>query len=430
MLKAKKTPKQKAKKTKVDVIQEVPPSGDLSFAGVRDTSKEGNVGLEFEMLQTLKQLQSDNHNIMNRLTRLEQAPSTRSSPRVSPIRHPIHVASTTRTGLPAGELQHTGATEPGVLFSLPSPQQAPSDPVRDPTCLADTMTPGLPTGDLLQNRLTEARLPSQVPDLQQFRSNPTRDPSASAAMPGLPMGDLQRISRAEARLPTHVPTLQQVRSNPGLSTQAATLIASYEDRALQENLPGRQLRPKSGRFSNVENPLIPPHLRWANEGFVCPGGNVTPHFNQLTLPQFVAGQLANCMQVNDLMLLKSMLAQVADSMKDATSLPWPVVRAAWATSMNEVEYGRLQWSDTVRWALNRMNSSSVATRNAATIGFNSKRDGPQPCTYFNEGHCHSDSSHGKYLHICSHCFYYKGEEIDHRNCKGKAKPKSDSKSSK
>ena len=38
-----------------------------------------------------------------------------------------------------------------------------------------------------------------------------------------------------------------------------------------------------------------------------------------------------------------MLTHLAALMRDAVSLPWPVVRSAWAVSMTDMEEGRLSW---------------------------------------------------------------------------------------
>ena len=41
-------------------------------------------------------------------------------------------------------------------------------------------------------------------------------------------------------------------------------------------------------------------------------------------------------------------------MRDTTSLPWPAVRGAWATSMHDLEEGRLTWQDATQWSLSHL----------------------------------------------------------------------------
>ena len=57
------------------------------------------------------------------------------------------------------------------------------------------------------------------------------------------------------------------------------------------------------------------------------------------------------------------LLQVVFSLRDASSLPWPVVRGAWAISMHEVEDGHLGWNDATQWSLNCLSASQISMVN-------------------------------------------------------------------
>ena len=46
--------------------------------------------------------------------------------------------------------------------------------------------------------------------------------------------------------------------------------------------------------------------------------------------------------------------------RGAVSFPWPAVRAAWASSMHQVEEGYLSWADATQWAIIRLSASQVA----------------------------------------------------------------------
>ena len=70
----------------------------------------------------------------------------------------------------------------------------------------------------------------------------------------------------------------------------------------------------------------PPEARWPNEGFQVSSGNKRIGYDDLTLPQWAAGQLTNMLQIKDTTLMKQALLQVVLSLCDASSLPWPVVR--------------------------------------------------------------------------------------------------------
>ena len=62
-------------------------------------------------------------------------------------------------------------------------------------------------------------------------------------------------------------------------------------------------------------------------------------------------------------IVKKALLQTILALKDATSLPWPAVRAAYGTSRHEVELGNLSWGDQMQWAINRLSASQIAIAN-------------------------------------------------------------------
>ena len=61
--------------------------------------------------------------------------------------------------------------------------------------------------------------------------------------------------------------------------------------------------------------------------------------------------------------VKKALLQTILALKDATSHPWPAVRAAYGTSMHEVELGNLSWGDQMQWAINRLSALQIAMAN-------------------------------------------------------------------
>ena len=58
-----------------------------------------------------------------------------------------------------------------------------------------------------------------------------------------------------------------------------------------------------------------------------------PVHDDMSLQQWVAGQLSNVLQIQDDVLLRQVLTQVTLALRNAVALPWPAVRAAWAVSM-------------------------------------------------------------------------------------------------
>ena len=73
---------------------------------------------------------------------------------------------------------------------------------------------------------------------------------------------------------------------------------------------------------------VQPHLRWPNEDFHASNGKKRLTYDELSLPQWVAGQLTNIYTMSDPVEVEQAILQMTLTMRDAASLPWPAVRAA------------------------------------------------------------------------------------------------------
>ena len=144
---------------------------------------------------------------------------------------------------------------------------------------------------------------------------------------------------------------------------------------------------------------VQPHFRWPNEGFHDSNGKKRLTYDELSLPQWVAGQLTNIYAMSDPVQVKQAILQMTLAMRDAVSLPWPAVRAAWASSMHQVEEGNLSWAESTQWAINRLSASQIAMAHSQTQISTSVAK--RPCKYYNESSCSHEGHHGAYSHICS-----------------------------
>ena len=207
------------------------------------------------------------------------------------------------------------------------------------------------------------------------------------------------------------------------------LLASYDHQADKEALQGKQnvTRKKSGRYNTTETTTIGPSFRWPNEGLVSASHLRKPSYDDLTLAQWASGQIANILLVENHSLSKNMLIQMAAAMRDSVSLPWPVIRSAWAVSMTDIEEGRLSWADSMQWSLNRISNSQLAMHNTPSV--NPSGSKTRICRYFNEGSCSSEGHHGTYKYFCNFC-YKQGRSLghpeircSHRNARNTQDPK-------
>ena len=196
-----------------------------------------------------------------------------------------------------------------------------------------------------------------------------------------------------------IPSLQAHRTNRAVSDVVTNLLASYEARNHSDITQGKQKR--SGRYNTSDMIAVQPHLRWPNEGFHDFDGKKRLTYKELSLPQWVAGQLTNIHAMSDPIQVKQAILQMTFAMRDTVSLPWPAVRTAWASSMHLVEEGNPSWAESTQWAINRLSASQIAMAHSQTQISTSVAK--RPCRYYNESTCSHESHHGAYSHVCSYC---------------------------
>ena len=149
-----------------------------------------------------------------------------------------------------------------------------------------------------------------------------------------------------------VPSLEAIRRMLTTSNAVSNLLVPYEDQA-KASVQGRQPG-KSGRNNSTGMAHTAPEFWWSNEGFHGQTGKKKLTYDDLTLPQWVTGQLTNIYHIKDQTTARQALLQVTLAMKDATSLPWTTVRNAWAISMHDLEEGHLGLDNLTQWAINRL----------------------------------------------------------------------------
>ena len=198
-----------------------------------------------------------------------------------------------------------------------------------------------------------------------------------------------------------VPGVDVLRSIPSISSAVTHLLAFYGQQAVQDALPdmGQVNRRKSRRYNTTDTTLVGSQLRWPNEGPVSAAHAKKPAYDELNLPQWVAGQLSNTLLIEDTTLLRQVLTQIVLAMRDMVSLPWQAVQAAWAVSMTDIEEGRLGWADSTQWSLSHISNCKLAVFNSQNVSTSGQKI--RICQFFNEGTCTSEGHHGSYKHFCT-----------------------------
>ena len=194
-----------------------------------------------------------------------------------------------------------------------------------------------------------------------------------------------------------LPNLETIRRLPSVSEAVSNILASYDSQNKQESTQGKPHR-RSGRYNNYGTVSASPEVRWPNEGFHGSNEKKRLLYDDLSMPQWAAGQLTNILHMQDHVIARQALVQVIAARKDAVSIPFTAVKNAWACSIHELEEGNLPWGDSTQWALNRLSASQVSM-----IGSHSASLSQKFCKYFNEGSCTHEGHHGLYKHNCSFC---------------------------
>ena len=82
--------------------------------------------------------------------------------------------------------------------------------------------------------------------------------------------------------------------------------------------------------------------------------------------------------------------------------------------MADIEEGRLSWTDSMQWSLNRIGNSQLAVLNSNSVTQNGQKF--KVCKFYNEGSCTNENHHGIYKHYCAYC-HKQGRSLMHPECR-------------
>ena len=168
-------------------------------------------------------------------------------------------------------------------------------------------------------------------------------------------------------------------------------------------------------------------------------------FDELSLQEFMFGCLniiLDGVDESDFVQQRAMLALLRDICSDAMEFSWENARNCYAIILQQMEQGRLTWSDTESLQQLRRtyaHKSAPASSHAFSKSSNSVSpakgtctSGPLYCYKFQEGTCSFSADHsttrGSVRHICAYCLKAVGAAYNHgeHECQRKVKhPKND-----
>ena len=96
-----------------------------------------------------------------------------------------------------------------------------------------------------------------------------------------------------------MPDINTQRRIPAVSDSVAGVLPNYEaqTRNLTQGKTATLLR--SGRYNMVDAITVEPSMHWPNEGYHEGQGRKRVMYDELSLPQWVAGQLLNIYHIRD-----------------------------------------------------------------------------------------------------------------------------------
>ena len=97
------------------------------------------------------------------------------------------------------------------------------------------------------------------------------------------------------------PSLEAIRSSLDISKAVTRLLSYYDEQAEMEVLQGKGPYGcrKSGRYNVTDTTNVKPEFKWPNEGYITNSSVMKPAYDDMSMVQWVAGQLHNISQVED-----------------------------------------------------------------------------------------------------------------------------------
>ena len=94
-------------------------------------------------------------------------------------------------------------------------------------------------------------------------------------------------------------TILQLTRMPTVNDAVTQLLSHYEQGNSQKVIQGKPASKRSDRHNNTDTSTLQPQFRWPNEGYTGGATKKRIGYDDLSVPQWVAGQLSNAIQIQD-----------------------------------------------------------------------------------------------------------------------------------
>ena len=217
----------------------------------------------------LHQLTQSNQSLLERIEKIEQQAS---------VSHPTTVAASLST-----------TSQPLASICASRPQENHTHPPFTQQLLNSSLAPQSLSARTVSNALAASYSCTCSVSRQGSTDSDTHSSTAAVQDDGV------------------VPSLENLRRLPNISQAVTSDLAAYEDQA-KSSLLGKQRR--SGWYNTTDIAHNPPETRWPNERHHFSAGKKGVPYDELSMAQWVAGQLSNVYNMKDPLTAKHALLQV------------------------------------------------------------------------------------------------------------------------
>jgi hypothetical protein len=222
-------------------------------------------------------------------------------------------------------------------------------------------------------------------------------------------------------------TVKDLRKNDGLQRQVCERLNELS-KATEHSQDSTQKGKRSGRNKTVHDVILH-EVEWPQYHVNRTNSDKSPTYDELSLPEFVAGTLTSILEAEKVSALaKIQITHLIEIMTDAEDFSWAVLRQFHALVLQDLEMGKYAWGDSEKIQKRKQKHVARAELLARArpqpvgnrIGQNGNQNGNRPqtslvapttppilCKAFNLGECNSVSPHptpeGVARHCCAYC---------------------------
>ena len=230
---------------------------------------------------------------------------------------------------------------------------------------------------------------------------------------------------------TSIPSLQAIKCDHQIQAQVDQRLRELADIAQT----GTSNKVKYQRGGQVDV-FVRTRVKWPHEFVLSGSSKERTSYDQLTMPQWMAGFCRTMREETNQNLKDHMLNYLIDLMDDANDFSWSAAKASHAVLLCQMEQGEVTGYDQVDRIdrIRRANAQKHVVQtfpNSNSAQYNKKSTlkvgKTMPCQLYNQNSCSHTSTHETkgvlYKHICSHCFTSANRTFSHSemDCRNKKK---------